>query len=181
MRSPAKRAAWRPRIRAARSGIATASRYPTSGNQGEEADQEPEHADVRRDPQARPASTKRSVNDGGGSKCPEEAAESAGDQLSRVADREPDRSAGRGADERADANAEDVRSEDPDERDTDPEPESQAEADRVPATHAEQSRAAVLCSSRLVGLEPGDDRETELGSSGAVDDPVIEADRDRAR
>ena len=124
VRSPAKRAAWRPRIRAARTGSATARTYPAIGIERDETDQHAERSHVRADAEPGRATSECADHDGRRGESSENTADCSGHGLRGVADQQSDRATQDRADDCGGADPEDIRAQDPRDRDRKPEPEA---------------------------------------------------------
>ena len=135
VRSPAKRAAWRPRHAGGQQRDPHGREVSHCGNQREQADQETKHAKVRGNTDAGAATSKRSVDNCSCGQRAQEAADTSGDHLGHIAEGETYDDADRNSDDRADPYSEYVRPEHADEHNPDSEAEPEAQADRVPAAH----------------------------------------------
>ena len=122
-----------------------------------QSDEAHEHADrtqVGADPEAGGAAAKGADDDHRCGQRAEDASDDAGDRLRVACDQEADRAAQRRTDHRGRADAEDVRAEDPRDRHREAESEPETEPDRVPATHAGQSREAGAGDARTGSHSP---------------------------
>ena len=127
--------------RAARSGSATARTY-RKRHERNQTDEHAERAHVRTHTEASCATAKRPDDDRRRGQRAENTADRTGDRLGRLADQEADRATERSADYGRRPDAEDVRAENPRDRDGEAQPEPQTQPDRVPAAHVGQSREA---------------------------------------